>query len=125
MKKKKRLSKEEALALYKTYIPQVSEKIMKWDVNQEDGSVTLFIENKGVMNTIMQKIAHKPRISQVHLDETGSFVWRLMDGQTDVETIAKKVEEHFGEKAHPLYDRLLKFFEIVESYNFILWKKPQ
>ena len=48
-----------------------------------------------------------------------------MSALKEKSTSVKKVEEHFGEKAHPLYERLLKFFEIVESYDFILWKKPQ
>ncbi|MBQ2577744.1 MAG: PqqD family protein [Lachnospiraceae bacterium] len=123
MKRKKRLSKNEALALYKTYVPVVSEKIHHWDTDNE-GKVTLFVENKGIMNSIMQKIAKKPKVSQIHLDETGSFIWQRIDGMTNIETIAEAVEEHFGENAHPLYERLLKFFEIVESYDFILWKKP-
>ena len=38
--------------------------------------------------------------------------------------IAQAVHAHFGEKADPLYERLLKFFEIVESYDFIFWLKP-
>ena len=124
MKKKKRLSRSEALALYKTYVPVISEKIHHYHI-ADNGDVTLFVENKGSMNTIMQKIAAKPRFSQIHLDPIGSFIWTRMDGQTDVEAIAEAVEGAFGEKVHPLYERLLKFFEIVESYDFITWKKPE
>ena len=77
------------------------------------------------MNTLMQKCFKKPRISYIHLDETGSFIWQLMDGRRNVAAIADSVREHFGKKAEPLYERLLKFFEIVESYDFIIWKKPE
>jgi len=114
MSKKPKLSKDETIALYNTYVPVVSQKIKEWKVG-EDGLVTLSIENK---------LFRKPRISYVHLDETGSYIWQQLDGKTNVAGIAQAVHTHFGEKAEPLYERLLKFFEIVESYDFIFWLKP-
>ena len=116
---KQKLSRDEIIRTYKVYIPVVTEKIVKTEM-ADDGKVTLFVENKGVMNRIFQKIAHKPKYSQIHLDEMGSFIWPLCDGKTN----AKKVRARFGKKAEPLYDRLLKFFEIVESYEFMRFMKP-
>ena len=84
----------------------------------EKGIITLEIENKGVANRIAQTLLKKPKITYIHLDENGSFVWPLIDGKKTVMDIAQLVEEHFGEKAHPLYERLVKFFQILESYNF-------
>lgn len=124
MAKKAKLSRDEAIALYNSYVPVISEKIIDWSMDDE-GIVTLSIENKGFMNTLMQKCFKKPRISYIHLDETGSFIWQLMDGRRNVAAIADSVREHFGKKAEPLYERLLKFFEIVESYDFIIWKKSE
>lgn len=84
----------------------------------EKGIVTLEIENKGVANRIAQKLLKKPKITYIHLDENGSFVWPLMDGERTVMDIAQLVDAHFGEKATPLYERLVKFFQILESYHF-------
>ena len=123
MSKKPKRTKEETIALYNTYIPVIAPKIKEWKAD-EQGIVTLSIENKGVMNTLMQKLIHKPRISYVHLDEMGSFIWQQLDGKTNVAAIAAVVHAHFGENAEPLYERLLKFFEIVERYDFIFWLKP-
>jgi len=93
-----------------------------WSVDENE-MVTLEIENKGVFNFLAQKLLKKPRISYIHLDETGSFVWPLIDGNTTVFELGKLVEQHFGEKAHPLYERLVKYFQILESYKFITWIK--
>lgn len=93
-----------------------------WSVD-EAGKVTLEIENKGLFNRLAQKLLKKPKISYVHLDETGSFVWPLLDGEADVFALGKAVEKQFGEKAHPLYERLVKYFQILESYSFITWNK--
>lgn len=87
----------------------------------EEGIVTLEIENKGIFNRIAQKLFKKPPVTYVHLDKTGSFVWPLIDGETDIAALAEKVDEHFGEEAHPLYERLVKYFQILDSYHFIKW----
>jgi len=33
------------------------------------------------------------------------------------------VREKFGETAEPLYERLAKYFQILDSYGFIGWKE--
>ena len=93
---------------------------LKWS-QSEDGKVTLEIENKGAMNRIAQKLFKKPKISYIHLDKTGSFVWPLIDGKKDIIELGKEVDAHFGEEAHPLYERLAQFFHVLESYKFINW----
>ena len=52
----------------------------------------------------------------------GSFIWPLLDGKKDIVELGKLVETEFGEKASPLYERLAKYFQILESYEFIEWK---
>lgn len=94
---------------------------IKWETDNNQ-TVTLFIENKGFFNRIAQKFFKKPKISQIHLDENGSFVWPLIDGERDITEIGRLVDEHFGEKAQPLYERLSKYFQILESYGFISFK---
>ena len=105
---------------YLDNIPVRNEKI-KWNVD-ETGAVTLEVENKGLFNRIAQKLFRKPPVSYIHLDETGSFVWPLIDGVSDITDLGKLVDDKFGEKAHPLYERLAKFFQILESYGFITMK---
>lgn len=105
---------------YLEHIPVHKEEI-GWSTDAE-GKVTLEIENKGVFNRIAQKVFKKPKISYIHLDELGSFVWPLIDGEKNITAIGVPVKEHFGEKAEPLYERLAKFFQILESYGFVIMK---
>ena len=88
----------------------------------ENGIVTLEIENKGFVNRLAQKLLRKPKITYIHLDENGSFVWPLIDGEQSIFELGKAVDEHFGEAAHPLYERLASFFQILESYGFVTMK---
>ena len=89
----------------------------------DKGIVTLQIENRGFYNRVAQKLFKRPKTSYVHLDENGSFIWKQIDGESDIIAIGKLVDEHFGEAAHPLYERLARFFQILESYHFITWKE--
>ena len=94
---------------------------ISWAVD-EKGIVTLDIENTGVFNRIAQKILNNPKVTHIHLDETGSFVWPLLDGEKTIIELGKDVEAEFGEKANPLYERLAKYFLIQDNYQFIEWK---
>ena len=85
----------------------------------ENGIVTLDIENKGVFNRIFQLILKKPKVSHIHLDELGSFVWKSIDGERSVEELCELVEMELGELAHPTGERLVKFLEILKEYKFI------
>ena len=105
---------------YLERIPVRCEKL-SW-TKDENGIVTLEVENTGMLNRIFQKLLKKPKTSYIHLDETGSFLWPLIDGETNIIDLGKQMEQEFGEKANPLYERLAKFFQILESYNFIHWK---
>lgn len=116
MRKNKNKSSEN----YLERIPQRVEHL-GWNTDA-DGKVTLEVENKGVFNRIAQKIFKKPRISYIHLDEMGSFVWPLIDGEKNITELGKSVEERFGEAAQPIYGRLAKYFQILDSYGFVTWK---
>lgn len=94
---------------------------IKWNAD-EKGIITLDIENTGFMNRMAQKLLRKPKVSHIHLDEMGSFVWPLLDGEKNIIELGEAVKEHFGNKAEPLYERLAKYFQILDSYQFIEWK---
>ena len=93
---------------------------LKWTQNAS-GEVTLELENTGLANCIAQKLLKKPRISYIHLDEMGNFVWPLIDGERDITAIGELVREHFGERSEPLYERLSQYFKTLESYGFVIY----
>ena len=122
MRKKKK--KEGSDINYLDLIPRRNEAL-KWHRDLKD-RVILEVENTGVMNTIAQRVFNKPRFTKVHLDAQGTFIWPLIDGEKTVADIAALVKAEFGDKAEPLYPRIVKYFQIVESYNFIEFiNKPE
>lgn len=106
---------------YLEKIPLRSERV-DWKT-EKDGSITLLIENTGWANRIAQKLFGKPKVSFVHLDEMGSFLWPKLNGEMSIIELGEITKEKFGEKAEPLYERLARYLEILKSYNFIDFKE--
>lgn len=102
---------------YLDFIP-VPKTNLKFEIDEKK-AVTIFQENKGFMNFIAQKLFKRPRVSQIHLDEMGNFIWPHLDGKNTVYDIAQLVHEEFKEKADPLYDRLVTYIDTLERYGFI------
>ena len=116
--------KKELQINYLDLIPERSAQL-RWHTDIR-GRMVLEIENKGAFNTIAQKLFGKPRYTKIHLDDNGTFIWPLIDGRKTVEDIAALVKDEFGEKVEPLYPRIVKYFQIMESYHFVNFiNKPE
>ena len=102
---------------YLDYIPVIN-PAYTWD--EHDGKVTVNMLHTGVYASIAQKVFHTPRVSHVDLDEYGSFLWVHIDGKKTVGELAEIMKAHFGKDAEPLYERLVKFVQILRNNKFIL-----
>ena len=118
---KKIVSKKDGQDNYLDYVPIISDK-HKWEADEE-GDVTIFIENKGFFNWLAQKLLKKPKVSQLHLEKFGSYIFPLIDGKASIYEIGQKVGAHFGDEAEPLYPRLAEYFKMLQSYGFIEYDK--
>lgn len=85
----------------------------------ENGLVTLEIQNRGFANFVAQKLLKKPKVSYIHLEQFGSFVWLQIDGKRNIIEIGEQVKLQFGKKAEPLYERLATYIKTLESNKFI------
>lgn len=116
MKKKKQQKKN-----YLDLIPERSAELT-WK-RDEDGIIVLEVENTGVFNRIAQKFFKRPKVTQVHMEKYGSFLWPLIDGKLSVMELADLQKEEFGEEVEPLYPRVVKYMQIMESYHFIRFRE--
>ena len=90
----------------------------RWTENEE-GIVTLEVDNRGFFNRLFQLLLKKPKVSMIHLDEMGSFLWKELDGKRNLILLGEDFERKFGERAQPLYERLAKYMQILHSYGLI------
>lgn len=105
---------------YLDFIPVVNPQ-NSW-TQDEQGIVTIDMVHRGLYARIAQKFFHTPRVSHIKLDEYGSFLWKEINGTQTVGDLAKKMNAQFGEKAEPLYDRLVKYMQILHNNRFILFE---
>lgn len=106
---------------YLEFTPVRNEQLM-WG-SDDSGIVTIYIENRGVMKRITQLFFKKPKVSQVHLEKYGSFIWKKIDGNRNILEIANLADKEFGEELHPLYERISSYFNMLESADFISFDK--
>lgn len=104
----------------KNYLDLIPERASGLAWTQDDeGIVVLEVENTGVFNRMAQKLFKRPKVTKVHMEQFGSFIWPLIDGKRTVSELADLLKERFGEEAEPLYPRVAKYMQIMESYHFI------
>lgn len=105
------------------YLDLVPERAagLTWS-KDEEGMVILEVENTGAFNRIAQKLFKRPKYTKVHMEKYGSFLWPLIDGERTVMELADLQKAQFGEEVEPLYPRVVKYMQIMESYYFISMK---
>ena len=54
--------------------------------------------------------------------QNGSFLWKQIDGEKTVGQLADALKAQFGKDAEPLYDRLVKYMQILRNNRFILFR---
>ena len=99
--------------------PRIKKGLMWY--RDKKGYVTLKKINMGICNTLCRIILQKPKISYIHLDETGSFIWYYLNGENSVYEIGEHLKNKFGDEIYPVYERLTKYFTILKACKFIEW----
>ena len=89
------------------------------------GKVTIHVPHTGFYDRIAQRFFRRPPVTHIDLDGEGSFVWRQIDGKRTVGRIAELVREEFGEKAEPLYDRLVHYMRILYGNRLIRYETEE
>ena len=108
----------------KNYLDHIFEKNPNFDWKEnEKGNVCIIVEWKNIYSRMAQRFWGKPKTSEIEMDALGSFVWKQIDGKRTVYEIAETVKERFGQDAEPLYERLVKFLEIMRDNKYIKYVK--
>lgn len=110
----------------KNYLDLIPERssALTWS-SDEEGMIVLEVENTGAFNRAAQKLFKKPKVTKVHMEKYGSFLWPLIDGEKTVMELADMQKAEFGDEVEPLYPRVVKYMQIMESYHFIRFKNMQ
>lgn len=106
---------------YLDFIPVKSTKYA-YTYDQNDIAV-IIVPHKTIYDKFAQKLFKTPAESKISLDKYGSFVWKLIDSKNSIYDISIEVKNKFGDEAEPLYNRLIKYFQILEDQRFVKIQK--
>ncbi|HPS64920.1 MAG TPA: PqqD family protein [Ignavibacteria bacterium] len=89
----------------------------------DDGIVKLVIPKfkSNFMKSLIP--SRKSQNYKVKLDEIGSEVWLLIDGENRVSDIAAKLREKLGGRIEPAEERITKFLTDLHYQKFIYFKE--
>jgi hypothetical protein len=72
----------------------------------------------------MAKLLRGSPVVNRHLDEFGSQIWVLCDGEHTVAEIARALEERFHERFEPALPRTLKFIKLLAERGLVTVPGP-
>ena len=87
----------------------------------KDGIVVVLEKQDHKIQRFLRKLRIKiPMYRKITLDEYSSEVFTQIDGKKTVKEIGESLDNRFGEKVHPLYERLLVFLNHIDvNYKYI------
>jgi len=86
---------------------------LEYEVDQ-DNIVAILEKQDHKIQKFFRKIKFRiPEYKKTYLDEYGSYVFMQIDGIQTVKKIGESLEAKYGDKAHPLYERLLLFLNHI------------
>lgn len=101
------------------YVPYIN-PINTFDTSEN--IITINMIHSGFYHKAAQKLCHTPKISHIDLDSFGSYIWQQIDGSNTIYDISQMVKQKFGDKAEPLYERIVKYFQILRNNKLVIMK---
>lgn len=89
-----------------------------------DGTVDVLVPRygDGRLGAVLGRFLKNQPI-RLHLDEFGAEVWRLCDGRHSVYEIGQRMEEKFGDRIQPVYERLGLFLHQMKKAGIVDWRR--
>ena len=103
------------------YVPHKN-KENTWS-KEPGGIIVVHAVHRGFFSLLARKCFARPRVSNIHLDEYGSFVWKQIDGKKTIGQLAEILKSEYGSDAEPLYNRLVHYIKVLYNNKLIVWKK--
>ncbi len=101
----------------------IPEKLCDSTVDKEGRVIILAPRFKSKLGKKIFEPIVKNRHIKIHLDEAGSIVWNLIDGEKTVFEIANILKNKLGENVEPVYERTGKLIAIMKVNKFITLKE--
>jgi hypothetical protein len=87
---------------------------LEYEVDK-DNIVTILEKQDHMIQRFFRKLKFRIlEYKKITLDEYGSWVFLQIDGKKNIQDIGESLEGKYGDKAYPLYERLLLFLNHID-----------
>ncbi|MED1662566.1 PqqD family protein [Brevibacillus laterosporus] len=106
-----------------TMRPMLAKRIMLG--KSEDGISTIIIPRDSWLERLSVRYLRQPAAFRIKLDVLGSYVIARCTGTYTVAEIAEEIRQEFGEQAEPVLPRLSRFFQMIETNQWVTWRERE
>jgi hypothetical protein len=93
---------------------------------EEDGKIVLiYPKNFTRFERFLHRHLGGPQSIRRPLDEKGTFIWRMCDGEHNVHEICLATYKEFKEDIEPVLRRVMGFLEVLLKLNLITFDVPE
>lgn len=101
------------------YVPEIKHA----DFSESDGIVTLYFKHDKPIEKFASWLVKKSNISDLALDEQGSAVWLLMNGERNIYEIAMEMSKKFGDTKEVAIEKLITYSTYLSRKGWIHFKE--
>lgn len=87
---------------------------LEYEVDKDNIVTILEKQDRKIQNFFRKLKFRIPQYKRISMDEYGGYVFLQIDGKKTVKDIGENLEAKYGDKAHPLYERLLLFLNHID-----------
>lgn len=103
------------------YIPNKTHQA--WE--EKNGSIYLIIHHDKLVERVASWLTKRPTVTDIKLDELGTFIWKEIDNQKTVYDIGQCLFKEFGAKCEPIYERLIMYLRYLNKKGWIRFRKEE
>lgn len=101
------------------YVPKI--KHMDWEMKGRN--VYLIFYHRRLVERLAGWLFKKPLVTDIKLDEVGSFLWKHIDGEKTIYELGENLKYQFGEKCEPVYNRLIMYLRYLNRMGWIAFER--
>ncbi len=114
------LTREQAMAAWPVRNPA-----LEWTTNDDDCVVVRLPRRKDMVGGILSFLFSVPESKPVVLDEVGSFVWQLCDGENTVSEVVDKLSREYKLNRREAELSLTKFLQMLGRRGMVAFAVPR
>jgi hypothetical protein len=114
------ISRQDALRVYPTRNPN-----LQWELDSEGVVSATLTRPRDLRNRVVGGFLMLPESKQLKLDEVGTFVWNLCDGEHTVADIVGEMAEQYKLSRREVEVSLTEFLRMLAKRGMIVVAVPQ